>query len=155
MGLKKRVDASLQQAMRDKDRTRVCTLRLIAAAIKDQEIAKRGSEEGVPSDCSDDEIRTILAKMIRQRKESVRAYEEAGRLELAEQERAEADIIASFLPRPLSEDEKRAAIDAAIADAGAGSLRDMGKVMGLLKERHAGRMDFAAVGPEVRDRLAS
>ena len=97
----------------------------------------------------------ILTKMVKQRRESERAYEEGGRLELAERERAEAEIISEFLPRPLSDEEKAKAIDAAIADSGAGSLRDMGKVMGLLKQRHAGRMDFAAVGPEVRDRLAS
>lgn len=154
MLLRDKISHALKAAVKDGDPTRLCTLRLISAAINDLEIAKRGCEEGVPSPITDDEVRGILGKMVRQRQESTRAYEEAGRLELAEQERAEAEIIEDFLPRQLSEDEKAAAIKAAIADAGAASLRDIGKVMGLLKERHAGRMDFASVSPEVRDHLA-
>ncbi|MCA8884432.1 MAG: GatB/YqeY domain-containing protein [Rhodobacteraceae bacterium] len=155
MDLKTKVACQLKQAMKDKEATRLSTLRLINAAIKDLEIAKRSCEEGVEAALNDDEVMGILTKMVKQRRESERAYEEGGRLELAERERAEAEIISEFLPRPLSDEEKAKAIDAAIADSGAGSLRDMGKVMGLLKQRHAGRMDFAAVGPEVRDRLAS
>ena len=92
--------------MKEKDATRLCTLRLITAAINDMEIAKRGSEEGTPEPISDEEVRAILAKMIRQRKESTRAYEEGGRLELAEQERAEAEVIAEFMPRQLSDAER-------------------------------------------------
>lgn len=155
MDIKNRVATSLKAAMRDKDQTRVCTLRLINAAIKDVEIAKRGCEEGVAEACSEREILAILDKMVKQRNESIRAYEEGGRLELAEQEREEADIIAEFMPKPLSEREKDAAISRAITDIGADSLRDMGRVMGLLKERHAGRLDFTAVGPEVRARLSA
>jgi len=155
MGLRHKIEASLKQAMRDRDTTRLATLRLVNAAIKDVEIAQRSCEEGAEEACSDRQVLGILDKMIRQRQESVRAYEEAGRLELAEQERQEAEIIAEFLPRPLSDDEKRRAIEAAISDADAHSLRDMGKVMGLLKKRHAGRMDFSEVGCAVRDRLAS
>lgn len=155
MDLKAKVACQLKQAMKDKDTTRLSTLRLINAAMKDLEIAKRGCEEGVEAALSDDEVLGILTKMVKQRRESERAYEEGGRLELAERERAEAEIIAEFLPQPLNEEETRAAISAAIADSGAGSLRDMGKVMGLLKKRHSGQMDFASVGPAVRDRLAS
>jgi len=155
MDIKTRVANSLKQAIRDKDQTRLCTLRLINAAIKDTEIAKRGCEDGAADTCSEREILGILDKMVKQRQESIRAYEEGGRLELAEQEREEADIIAEFMPKPLSESEKAQAIERAIADAEAASLRDMGRVMGLLKERHAGRIDFTAVGPEVRARLAS
>lgn len=155
MELKRKISTGLKSAMKEKDTTRLNTLRLVNAAIKDMEIAKRGSEEVAQGDISDTEILNILTKMIRQRDESVRAYEEAGRLELADQERAEREILAEFLPRPLNADERRAAIEAAISDAGAAGLRDMGKVMTLLKTRHAGRMDFASVGPEVRDRLAS
>lgn len=154
MGLKQRVETSLKEAMRDRDTTRVGTLRLINAAIKDVEIANRGCEEGTPDACSDREVLNILGKMIRQRQDSIRAYEEGGRLELAEQERAEAAIIAELLPKPLNEDERKAAIEAAIRDTKAASLRDMGRVMGLLKDRHQGRMDFASVGPEVRAMLA-
>lgn len=153
MSLKTQVEAGLQQAMRDREQTRVSTLRLISAAIKDQEIARRGAEEGVSSELSDDDIRAILARMIKQRKESVRAFEEGGRLELAAREAEEARIIAEFLPQPLSAEEAGAAIEKAIADAGAATLRDMGRVMALLKERHAGRMDFAAAGAAVKTRL--
>ena len=141
--------------MKDRDTERLPTLRLINAAIKDKEIAMRGCEEGVAACISDEEILAILSKMVKQRRESERAYEEGGRLELAEQERAEAAIIAGFLPKPLSEEEERTAIKSAIADSRAESIRDMGKVMGLLKERHGGRMDFAVVGAEVRAQLAS
>lgn len=155
MELRSRVETGLKRAMKEKDSTRICTLRLISAAIKDLEIAKRGCEEDPSGEISDAEIMGILTKMVRQRAESVQAYEEAGRLELAEQERQEAEIIGEFLPKPLSDSEQAAAIAAAIADSGAGSLRDMGRVMNLLKERHAGRIDLAAAGPAVRERLAS
>lgn len=154
MMLRDKITTALKRATKDDDVTRLCTLRLISTAINDLEIAQRGCEEGTPTPISDDDVMEILDKMIQQREESTRAYEEAGRLELAEQERAEAEIIAQFLPRQLSDDEKAAAIKAAIAETGAASLRDLGKVMGLLKERHAGRMDFTTIGPEVRDTLA-
>ena len=153
MGLKERVETSLDAALREGDHTRICTLRLISAAVRDVELGKRGSEEGTPERCSDGEIRSILGKMVRQREESVRAYEEAGRLEMAEQERREAEIIAEFLPRQLSEKEVEAAVDATIAEIGADSIRDMGKVMGALKSRYSGRMDFGSVGPVVKNRL--
>ncbi|MEV8466425.1 GatB/YqeY domain-containing protein [Fluviibacterium sp. DFM31] len=155
MDLKTKVSSQLKQAMKDKDTRRLSTLRLINAAIKDLEIAKRNCEEGDDAALGNDEVLGILTKMVKQRRESERAYEEGGRLELAEQEREEAEIIAEFLPKPLSDAEKEQAIKDAIADSGAGSLRDMGKVMSLLKQRHAGRLDFATVGPEVRERLAS
>ncbi|QIE42400.1 GatB/YqeY domain-containing protein [Meridianimarinicoccus aquatilis] len=155
MLLRDKIASSLKVAMKERDATRLCTLRLITAAINDLEIAKRGCEEGAQTPVSDEEVRTILAKMIRQRADSTRAYEEAGRLELAEQEQAEVEIIEGFMPRQLSDDEKAQAIQTAITDSGAESIRDMGKVMGLLKQRHAGRMDFSTVSPAVRDRLVS
>lgn len=155
MSLKQKIADKMKQAMKSRDVKTLPTLRLITAAIKDKEIAKRGCEEGVSESISEDEILAILSKMIRQRRESEKAYEEGGRLELAEQERDEAQIIALFLPKPLTEDEQKAAITAAVTDAGAGSIRDMGKVMGLLKERHAGRMDFGSVGAQVRARLSA
>ncbi|WP_454275114.1 GatB/YqeY domain-containing protein [Roseovarius sp. MBR-154] len=151
MELRDRVNQALKQAMRDKDASRLATLRLINAAIKDQEIAGR-SADGATT-VGDAEIMAILAKMTKQRNESVRAYEEGGRLDLAERERAEIEVIEEFLPRQLDDGEVAAAIDKAIADVGASSIRDMGKIMGKLKERHAGQMDFGAVGPQVKARL--
>ncbi len=155
MDLRRKIANGLKAAMKEKDVTRLSTLRLINAAIKDLEIAKRGAEEGASPEVNDADVLGILTKMVRQRDESVRAYEEGGRLELAEQEQAEREIIAAYLPRPLSDGEREAAIAAAITDANAEGLRDMGRVMGLLKERHAGRLDFATVGAEVRSRLSA
>jgi uncharacterized protein len=126
-------------------------LRLISAAIKDRDIALRG--EGNDAGVSDADVLAILGRMVKQRQESARAYEEGGRLELAEQELAEVKVIESYLPRRLSEAEVQAAVDAAIAEVGAGSIRDMGRVMAVLKSKHAGQMDFGAVGPMVKDRL--
>lgn len=151
MELRERVDQALKQAMRDKAAKRLATLRLINAAIKDQEIAGRSADGATP--VGDAEIMAILAKMTKQRNESVRAYEEGGRLDLAERERDEIKVIEEFLPRQLNEDEVAAAIDKAIRDVGASTIRDMGKIMGKLKERHAGQIDFGAVGPQVKARL--
>ena len=151
MDLRDRVNEALKQAMKDKDQRRLATLRLVNAAIKDQEIAQRGTEDTAP--LGDAEILAILAKMTKQRNESVRAYEEGGRLDLAERERDEITVIEEFLPRQLDEAEISAAIDRAIADVGASTIRDMGKIMGKLKERHAGQMDFGAVGGKVKARL--
>ncbi|SHJ19362.1 GatB/YqeY domain-containing protein [Wenxinia saemankumensis] len=151
MDLRARINAGLKDAMKAKDADRLSTLRLINAAIKDRDIAARGTgEEG---GVSDEQVTAILAKMVKQRQESARAYEEAGRIELAEKENGEIGVIEEFLPRQLDEDEAAAAVDAAIADTGATSIRDMGRVMGLLKERHAGQMDFGRVGPMVKQRL--
>lgn len=152
MDLRDRIGQALKQAMRDKSACRLATLRLINAAIKDQEIAARGDDDA-PA-LGDAEIRAILARMVKQRYESVRAYEEGGRVDLAERERDEIAVIEEFLPRQLDAAEADAAIDKAIADVGADSIRDMGKVMGKLKERHAGQMDFGAVGPRVKDKLS-
>jgi uncharacterized protein YqeY len=140
---------ALKEAMKAKDATRLGTLRLINAAIKDRDIALRaeGGEVG------DAEILAILGKMVKQRQESAKAYEEGGRLELAEQEMAEIKVITDFLPAQLSEDETAAAVDDAIATTGAESIRDMGKVMGVLKGKYTGQMDFGAVGPLVKARL--
>ena len=153
MGLRDRVNDALKQAMKDKDTTRLGTLRLINAAIKDQDIARRGSDND--TGCSDDDILAILGKMSKQRLESARAYEEGGRLDLAEQEREEISVIEEFLPRQLDEGEVAKAIDTAISETGASSIRDMGKVMGHLKENYTGQMDFGAVGPQVKDRLCA
>lgn len=150
--LRERVDTALKQAMRDKDTARLATLRLINAAIKDQEIAAR-SNDG-ETQLGDDDVLAILSKMTKQRQESVRAYEEGGRIDLAEREQQEVEIIAEFLPRQLDEAEAEAAIDAAIAETEATSIRDMGKVMGALKAKYTGQLDFGAIGPKIKDRLS-
>lgn len=152
--IKDRVATELKQAMKERNATRLATLRLISAAIKDREIARRSTEEGDQGRLEEAEVVQILDKMVRQRRESANAYEEGGRLELAEQEREEIELIQEFLPRPLNRAEQQAAIDAAIGATGAASIRDVGRVMGTLKARYPGRLDLAAVGAEVRARLA-
>ena len=153
MGLRNKISSALKDAMKEKDAVRLSTLRLINAAIKDRDIAKR-SEAGDDEGVGDDDILVILGKMVKQRQESARAYEEGGRLELAEQERSEIKVIETFLPRQLDESETAAAIDQAIEKTGASSIRDMGKVMGELKGRYTGQLDFGKVGPMVKDRLS-
>ncbi len=153
MTLRARISDALKQAMRDKAADRLSTLRLINAAIKDKDIAARAAgndDEGVP----EAEVLAILGKMAKQRSESARAYEEGGRLDLADRERGEILVIEEFLPRQMDEAETAAAVDAAVAEVGASSIRDMGKVMGLLKAKYTGQMDFGAVGPAVKDRLS-
>ncbi len=152
MPLRDRLTAALKDAMKSREADRTSTLRLINAAIKDRDIAARtesGNEDGV----GEAEIMAILGKMVKQRQESARLYEEGGRLELAEKELAEVRVIEEFLPRQLTADEVAAAIAAAIAETGAKGIRDMGRVMAALKARHTGQMDFGAVGPMVKDRL--
>lgn len=151
MTLRDRLQTALKLAMKAKEVDRLSTLRLINAAIKDREIALRGEGEGLT--VSDPDILVILGRMVKQRHESARAYEEGGRLELAEKELAEITVIGEFLPRQLTEAEVTAAIAAAIAETGAGSIRDMGKVMAVLKGKYTGQMDFGAVGPRIKDRL--
>ena len=152
MDLRDRINAALKKAMKERQASRLSTLRLINAAIKDRDIAARTSDDG-PDGVTDGEVRQILGRMIKQRQESARAYEEGGRLELAENERDEIGVIEEFLPRQLSDEEIEKAVNTAITESGASSIRDMGKVMGLLKERHTGQMDFGVVGPKVKNRL--
>ena len=152
MSLRDRLSVSLKDAMKAKDATRLMTLRLINAAIKDRDIDARS--EGVDSGVSDHDLLAILGKMVKQRQESARAYEEGGRLELAEKEWAEIVIIEEFLPRQLSEQEVEQAIADAIAASGANSIRDMGKVMGALKSKYTGQLDFGKVGGMVKAQLS-
>ena len=152
MSLRDRLSISLKEAMKAKDATRLMTLRLINAAIKDRDIDARS--EGVDSGVSDHDLLAILSKMVKQRQESARAYEEGGRLELAEKEWAEIVIIEEFLPRQLSEREVEQAIADAIAASGANSIRDMGKVMGVLKSKYTGQLDFGKVGGMVKAQLS-
>ncbi|MBY6092119.1 GatB/YqeY domain-containing protein [Pseudooceanicola sp. 502str34] len=153
MELRERVNSALKQAMRDRAADRLSTLRLINAAIKDKDIEARGdgNEDGV----GDAEVLAILGKMSRQRQESARVYEEGGRIDLAEQERSEIEVIEEFLPRQLSDEEVAKAIECAIKETGADSIRDMGKVMGSLKSKYTGQIDFGSVGPQVKGRLTA
>ncbi|WP_449042471.1 GatB/YqeY domain-containing protein [Paracoccus sp. (in: a-proteobacteria)] len=151
MELRARIQDATKVAMKARDQLRLSTLRLIGAAIKDREIAARG--EPGEGQLTEDDLVALLSRMVKQRQESARAYEEGGRLELAEREQAEIGIIQEFLPRQLDPAEVAAAIDAVIAELGATGVRDMGRVMGALRERHAGQMDFGAAGALVKKRL--
>ena len=151
MTLRDRLDEALKSAMLARDATAVATVRLILAALKDRDINERsqGNIEGL----SDIQIAELLQAMIRQRRESIKFYTEGNRPELAQQEADEIDVIKRFLPQQMSADAIAAAVDQAIAATGAGSLKDTGRVMGLLRQRFAGRMDFAKASASVRQRL--
>ncbi|QPM89074.1 GatB/YqeY domain-containing protein [Pseudooceanicola algae] len=153
MSLREKLNAEIKQAMRDRASTRLCTLRLVNAAIKDRDIATRGdgNDEGV----GESEVLAIMGKMTKQRQESARAYEEGGRIDLAQQELDEIKVIEEFLPRQLNQTEVDKAIEEAISSTDAHSIRDMGKIMGHLKSKYTGQMDFGSVGPMVKKRFAS
>jgi uncharacterized protein len=151
MSLRQRLNDELKQAMKAADKLKVSTLRLVNAAIKERDIESRTA--GPDSGVGDPQILEVLNKMIKQRQDSLAAYEQAGRQDLAEQERGEIAIIRSFMPEPLRPEETTAAIEEAIAATKASSVKDMGKVIAHLKERYIGRMDFATVGPAVRAKL--
>jgi uncharacterized protein YqeY len=151
MLLRDRLQVALKEAMKAREAARLSTLRLINAAIKDREISLRGAEGA--GEVGEPEILQIMGKMVKQRLESAKAYEEGGRLELAEKELAEIGVIQEFLPRQLSADEVAAAVAAAVDETGATSIRDVGRVMAALKARHTGQMDFGAVGALVKARL--
>ena len=146
-----RFNEALKVALKSQDKIRISTLRLINAAIKDRDIADRTDNGG--AGVSEDVVLEILAKMIKQRQESLSAYEKAGRLDLADQERSEIVIIQEFMPRQLEDDEIIAAVDSALAEVGAKTLKDMGKVMGLLKQKYTGQMDFGKAGARVKEKL--
>ena len=152
MELRERITSGLKASMKNKEAERTSTLRLINAAIKDKDIALRG--EGRGEGVTEAEILAILGKMVKQRIESARTYEEAGRLELAEREQAEIEIIEEYLPKQLDDGEIEEAIGKAIKAVGAESIRDMGKVIGTPKEKYTGQMDFGQVGPLVKERLS-
>lgn len=145
--MRDRIATELKAAEQSGDEIRLTTLRLISAAIRDRDLAAR-SDEGVQG-ASDIEILSLLRTMVGQRNDSAQAYEEDGRLELAEREREEASVIREFLPRPLTEAEIEAAIAAAVEESGANGLKDLGRVMTLLKARHVGQIDYGAIGARV------
>ena len=151
--LRERLNENLKTAMKDKNQRAVSTIRLILTAIKDRDIAARG--QGNAEGISEQDILQVLQTMVRQRHEAIKLYEQGGRQELARQEAEEIDVIEGFLPRQLDEDEMEAALAEVIAEAGASSIKDMGRVMGLLRERYAGRMDFAKAGAQLKQRLGA
>lgn len=150
--LRQRLSDALKDALKSKDQVGVSTIRLILAALKDRDIAARskGNMDGI----GEDEILGLLQGMIKQRQESIGLYEKGGRLELAEQEKNEIVVIERFLPKQMSEAEMAAAVREAIKEAGAQSIKDMGKVMAALKSRHAGQMDFSKASALVKQTLA-
>ncbi|MEL6291879.1 MAG: GatB/YqeY domain-containing protein [Pseudomonadota bacterium] len=145
-------------AMKSGDKVRVTTLRMISAAIKQRDIDARVDNKGTATGITavdDAEVLQVLQKMVKQRRDSIAAFTDAGRTELAEKEAAEIEVIEAFLPKQLSEAETEAAADAVIAELGASGMPDMGRVMGALKEKYAGQMDFGKASGIVKKRLAS
>ena len=151
--LRPQLNDQLKTAMLAKNARVVSTIRLILAALKDRDIAARS--RGVMDGIGDDEILSMLQSMIKQRRESISLYEQGGRLELAQQEQDEITIIETFLPKQMSEAESIEAIRAAIAEMGAGGIKDMGKVMAVLKERFVGRMDFTKASALTKKELGA
>lgn len=151
MTLRLRLSEALKDALRAREAATVSTLRLVLAAVKDRDIAERG--RGHAAGLSDEQILSLLQSMIKQRQESIALYRQGGRDDLAAREAAEIAVIEGFLPQQMSETDIAAAIEAAIAEAGAASLKDMGKVMAILKQRFAGRMDFSQASAAVKARL--
>jgi uncharacterized protein len=152
MTLRDRLNETLKQAMKARDQKRVSTVRLVLAALKERDIANRTEESR--AGIGDDEILSLLAKMIKQREESAETYDKGGRPELAAGEREEIAIIRDFMPTQMNEEEVKEAVAKTIAETGAASMKDMGRVMAALKERYAGQMDFGRAGGIVKDLLA-
>ena len=149
--LRTRLSDTLKSSMKEKNERSVSTLRLILAALKDQDIAARG--KGNKEGLSDDQILSLLQSMIKQRRESIKLYEQGGRMELAQREAEEIGVIEEFLPEQMSHDEMAIVITRIIGEVEAESLKDMGKAMGALKEQYAGQMDFAKASAMVKERL--
>ena len=148
--MRKAIDQALKDAMKSRDKVRTATLRLINAAITDRDIDERSKgRDGI----SNDEIMAVLAKMIRQREDSASIYEENGRLEMADQERKEIEVISEFLPEQMGEEDIEACCRQVIEQTGAQGLRDMGKCMGALKAQYAGQMDFGKASSVVKEIL--
>lgn len=151
--LREQLSQALKEGLKNKDERQTSTLRLILAALKDRDIAARG--KGTSEPVSDDDILLMLQTMVKQRRESISMYEQGGRLELAEQEQAEIEVIQKFLPKQLDEAEMTAAVSGVIEDLSAGSLKDMGGVMSELRNRFAGRMDFGKASGIVKQQLSA
>ncbi len=154
--MRERINQSMKEAMKSGEKKRLSTLRLVNAAIKDRDIAARADAKGQATGTdkiSEQEILALLQKMIKQRRDSAETYRQGGREELAAGEEEEIAIIEEYLPQQMSEDEVRKAIKAAIEETGCCGLKDMGKIMGLLKERYTGRMDFGKASSMVKGAL--
>ena len=150
MSLKKQIEEKLNEALKSKDKNTYPTLRLVVSAIKDAEIAGRTKGQ---KEMSDSELTSILKKMIKQRNESCEVYKKAGRNELLENEKKEIEVISTFLPKQLSEVETKKICEEAIKSSGASSMKDMGKVMGVLKSKHADTLDFSKVSSIIKELL--
>ena len=147
--MREQFNAQLKDAMKAGDKRRVSTIRMITAALKDRDIEARGSGKTV----TNDDILSLLQKMVKSRQESAEIYEKVGRTDLSTQEREEIAIITEFLPKQMGEDDVKAAISAAIAETGAAGMKDMGKVIAALKAKYTGQMDFARVSAAVKGML--
>ena len=147
MSIRESVTADTKEAMKAKDKETLGTLRMVSAAIKDKDIAARTTGKEV----DDTQIMALFQTMIKQRRESAKVYREGGRPELAEKDEAEIVVIEKYLPKQLSEDEMKEVIAAVVTEVGAESVKDMGKVMGVLKEKYTGQMDFGKAGALVKD----
>ncbi len=150
MSLKKLIEEKLNEALKAKDKSTYPTLRLVVSAIKDAEIASRTKGQ---KEMTESEITAILKKMIKQRNESCEVYKKAGRNELLENETKEIQVISAFLPKQLSEEETKKICEEAIKSSGASSIKDMGKVMGVLKSKHADTLDFSKVSSIIKKLL--
>ena len=150
MSLKKQIEQKLNEALKAKDKNIYPTLRLVVSAIKDAEIASRTKDQ---KEMSDSDLTAILKKMIKQRNESCEVYKKAGRNELLENETKEIEVISAFLPKQLSEEETKKICEEAIKSSGASSMKDMGKVMGVLKAKHADTLDFSKVSAIIKTLL--
>ena len=150
MSLKKQIEQKFNEALKAKDKNMYPTLRLVVSAIKDAEIASRTKDQ---KEISDSDLTAILKKMIKQRNESCEVYKKAGRNELLENETKEIEVISAFLPKQLSEEETKKICEEAIKSSGASSMKDMGKVMGVLKAKHADTLDFSKVSSIIKELL--
>lgn len=150
--LRTELNDALKEALKDQDKQTLGTVRLILAALKDRDIAARGAGncDGIP----EEEVLDMLQKMVKQRRESIDLYAKGDRQDLVEKEQAEIDVIQRFMPQQLDDGEMRAAVDGMIVELEAGSIKDMGRVMAALKERYAGRMDFAKASALAKGQLA-
>ena len=147
-GLRDRINTDLKGAMKSGDKLKVSTLRLVNAAIKDRDI--QGRTSGPDAGVGDGQILDVMAKMVKQREESFATYEQAGRQDLAAQEKGEIEIIRSYMPQQLTDDEMKTEIARTIKELNVSGMKDMGKVMAALKDRFAGRMDLGKAGPVVK-----
>lgn len=147
--MRQRITQDVKDALKSGDKARLATLRLITAAIKDRELGVGGA----PTEVGDAEVVAILQKMVKQRRESIATYEKAGRTDLADQEKSEIAVLEGYLPKQMDEAGVKAAVAALIAELGAAGAKDMGRVMGALKERYAGQMDFGKASGIVKELL--